>query len=499
MKLKDLFFGLFVIPLFVPLLDNSVFAFWNSDCWTASYQRTCLPVSDITYVSARNLWVQNVSFYVDSNSNFHLEDTYPAFIISHNQITQRVFWYYFDTDHILNYVHTTYYRWWWAIEHKLVSTVNKVSYTWSYSSFAINWYCNNNNCQTITYEEFSELPLWWQLTDYSYYNQCQQANFDDCFSLCLWYANLWYSICISNKLTTGWVSLSTWNMVYPPLIDNLVQFASFWNSPFVWWWWWSSWWNLVELESPYLVSDIIYAYWDKWYTNWLCYWNFAINDLAVSWSIDQFFDYDLDDWVYFTWANIIDLYKAYSWNNSFSVFFNSWFARFYPSYTNNTSLWFIWFPKALWYNQYLVYIHRSTIKDFSYDNLFNYCSLAIAVDKWSISLDDNFNIEMINNWSLPTSVEEELTDSNNSVLVPWEDSIFNWSWFVPWSWWVWWWWRSRGEWDEPFDAYWLFSRLYDYISWLSENFDLWLTTKWVLPSIIQFWFLFALLYYILKR
>lgn len=499
MKLKDLFYELLAIPLLVPLLHNSVYAFWNNNCNNATDNESwwfCYESNNVFYTSQSDQYF-NTATIVDSDWNFNTDWVNIFWRVRDLNIwwnqyresyffTRWVDWLYYYASRINNSQTT-----WWKFNQVL-----EINYTWDYLN------CNVNPCKSITFEEFSNLNLWWLITDFSYYKN--KAIYD--WTFCFWVSSLWKSYCFrrwtnnnsSNRLIDF---ISVWNLQYPYNFSELSSKLTFWLSPFTspWWWWWSSRWDLVELDSPYTVSDIIYAYWNNWYTNWLCYWNFAINDLASSWSIDQFFDFNLEDGVYFTWANIIDLYKSFSWNNSFSVFYNSWFARFYPSYSNNTALWFIWFPKALWYNQYLIYIHRSTIKDFSYNHLYNYCSLAIALDKWSISLDDNFNKEMINNWSLPTSVEEELTDSNNSVLVPWEDSIFNWSWFVPWFWWAWWWWRSWSEWDEPSDAYWLFSRLYDYISWLSGDFDLWLTTKWVLPSIIQFWFLVALLYYILKR
>lgn len=480
MKLRHLFYELLAIPLLVPLVHN--ICYWN-----------------ITFNTNESVKVWNFDYFCDSQFNCSSTinwSTYSWFVFEKpNQSLGDIFW---------NWNYFWYLFWYYANSNALSQLVvwwDTVLYTTSYNdSLSYNQYACDYlpNRWWITFSnwliEYKDYPIVSITVPYA--NEipwCLCFNYWDSIpSVCSfwnWYQQIW-----------SWVDFwSTAPISFSKLSDVLVNYSTL--SPFNWWawWWWSSWWDLVELTSPYSVRDVLYAYWEMWYTNWLCYWNFALNDLAVSWTIDQFFDQDIEDGVYYTWANIFQLYNTYSWWYNFNTYMNSLLARFYPSYNNNTALWFIWLSKWLWYNQYLLYIHRSTIQDFSYQNLYNYCYFAIAIDQWSISLDDNFNKEMINKWSLPTSVEEELTDSNNSVLVPWEDSFFNWSWFVPWSWWAWWLWKSWSEWDEPSDAYWLFSRLYDYISWLSEDFDLWLTTKWVLPSVIQFWFLVALLYYILKR
>jgi len=502
MKLKDLFYELLAIPLLVPLLHNSVIATvytWNIPWETyqnqfAWYEYTYRIDKDLNFTTIDSNWNEYpflfYTFQWEACSNWIRESM--------------LFWNNWRLFSFAWYRNTEIY-WQWYITKVCKSNIQ------DFKTYCLASYDNLTNFSTDITELYNTNITFDQFY-FNNYNQeyqspsCYAANISPCFIssqsdivYCVFntptYSFYWNYIERANLISTFWPLPSD----YQNAINNWI----FETSPiqwgwWPWWWWWSSWWDLVELESAYNVSEVLNAYWEMWYTNNLCYWNFALDDLAVSWSTQQFFEQDLEDWVYFTWASIFDLYRVYSWWYNFNTFMNSWLARFYPSYNNDISLWFIWYSKALWYNQYLIYIHRPTIQDFSYQNLYNFCYLSVAINNWSVSLDDNFNSSMINNWSLPSSVEEEL-ESPWSILIPWTWSIFNWSWFTPWSWWAWWGGRSRGEWDEPSDAYWLFARLYDYVSWLSDAVDLWLTHKWILPSVIQFWFLVALLYYILKR
>lgn len=500
MKLRDLFYELLAIPLLVPLLHNSVYG-W-SYTWSIPWDTNNTLFSDYNY-----------TYVVDSNLNIktiYNNVEYPFFIYTYNWENcynwTRAIIYWWNNWQLFSYAsfRSSLIFWQWYITKVCKSNV---------SNFESD--CSRENIINNSTTDISELYTSSYNYDEFYVNdtsvppenpECYAWNVIICFishSSDIVYcsystATYWYNdLSFVDKQT---IISSIW--VIPNAFENEINNLVFQDSPIVswwaWWWWWSSRWDLVELDSVYSVSEVLNAYWEMWYTNNLCYWNFSLDDLAVSWSTQQFFEQDLDDWVYFTWASIFDLYRVYSWWYSFNTFMNSRLARFYPSYTNDISLWFIWYSKALWYNQYLIYIHRPTIQNFSYQNLYNFCYLSVAIIDWSVSLDDNFNNSMINNWSLPSSVEEEL-ESPWSILIPWTWSIFNWSWFTPWSWWAWWGGRSRGEWDEPSDAYWLFARLFDYISWLSDAVDLWLTKQWILPSVIQFWFLVALLYYILKR
>lgn len=462
-----------------------------------AYAGATIYTTDIEYT----FWAYNntLDFQMDSQANFLYD--YPTSRNGSADSLSKIFWY----DWKLAFISTHWTdRLQWVFTKICKLQTDNQNYSgsimdWRWDYWWWNMYLACNSDTRVDIQEFYEntnnlvsISFYW--ADYSSFKRSYCFNYDNNISYCV-LTNLRKSDAWPNEYS--WMNFGTFTN-WASILDYVSPYP---NSPFTWWpwwWWWSSWWDIVELESAYNVSEVLNAYWEMWYTNNLCYWNFSLDDLAVSWSTQQFFEQDLEDWVYFTWATIFDLYSVYSWWYNFNTFMNSWLARFYSSYTNDISLWFIWYSKALWYNQYLIYIHRPTIQNFSYQNLYNFCYLSVAINNWSVSLDDNFNISMINNWSLPSSVEEEL-ESPWSVLVPWTWSIFNWSWFVPWSWWAWGGGRSRGEWEEPSDAYWLFARLFDYISWLSDAVDLWLTRKWFLPSVIQFWFLVALLYYILKR
>lgn len=523
MKLKYLFYELLAIPLLVPLLHNNVFSQYINDVWF-----DYLWSRDISNVQTNYRW--DYSYSIDNLWNFktvkdNIEHNFLYFTVWWNPNRYLVLWrkdsqlYVFMTQTNTAWSITIQYQWfvswyailpswyefntWWNIK-------NDIPLTWDWNfiksllwNYNIIWFhANNKNDSSNAWNSASS--FYWNFmflaTNYVS-NYCLITDDDVNHYICFW-----NSTWISN--TNLFENNLTWSLDKTTTNRNdITQFDTFFNedSPIVpwWWWWWSSWWDLVELTSPYSVRDVLYAYWEMWYTNWLCYWNFALNDLAVSWTIDQFFDQDIEDGVYYTWANIFQLYDTYSWWYNFNTYMNSLLARFYPSYNNNTALWFIWLSKWLWYNQYLIYIHRSTIQDFSYQNLYNYCYFAIAIDQWSISLDDNFNKDMINKWSLPISVQENL-DSPWVVLVPWDDSLLDFSWsdnwwpnrFSPWDWPWWWWWSSW--WDDTRDAYTTFVRLYNSIAWMSSH-SLWDSKTWFLPSVIAFALWVSLLFYWLKR
>ena len=521
MKLKDLFYELLAIPLFVPLLHNNVFAYEYTYPILDSFNVQI--IDDDRVITTQ--WGANWSHYswiIDSNWNmqttYNWDTAFGLFLPINNPYNQlnntlSVFWnnwqlYVYSND---TYWYQWYYRYFctWSLNNyasnitndfiDCLTTLNGWLLSWSSDAYVVDYLTPISEFNTnpryhdnIVWILYVDRNAQWNYNpDYSAFWFVYSDNSFVIFPAYLaWreYFNLTWSLNITQTQPMSFAKFKS--------LDSLV-----WNAPNVWFSW-----PTLNPITDYNNWEIWDSYANLWYVKSLCYGDFALDDLAVSWDIEQFYP-DYEDGVYYTWASVFDLYNVYSWGYGFDQFMNSYLSFWYQSYNNNTARYFVGRSKWLWYLQYKVYIHRSTISQFSYSNLYNYCSFALSYNP-SIDADKPFT------WSYtpPSSVVDGVNDINDTPIFPSSWSVFYNTWaFIPW-WWAWWWgnwwvwswwaWWGGSAWWDDLDC----SDLDNPITQFKCFFSMVSSTpisisnySGVLPSFIGLFFLLALLFYWLKR
>lgn len=256
---------------------------------------------------------------------------------------------------------------------------------WSETTMPGN--CNSFNVwsdtSTVFWTFLKSLSTW----DYYYFDyEVRHVNsLESHGSFCVSSSFYWYSLCFSLDSAAD-LSDSLWleNLDFDSLSSSLLYNPP--NSPSWWWGWWAIWWGGYWWDSNRTVFDV---YWELWYYRWLCYSDFALNNLAtLSGWIDQFYYTDIEeDWIYYTWATVIDLYNYYwSWQ-SFAQWFNYWFVN-YRKALNMSSSWLNPASNYVWRSKWLFtiadkYYHAWFWTTFElYDQYYNYCSYFLNIWDW---------------------------------------------------------------------------------------------------------------------
>ena len=220
------------------------------------------------------------------------------------------------------------------------------------------------------------------------------------------------------------------------------------------WGWNNNWWTIWYL--PDTNRGVYDAYGENWYYLRNCYSDFSLNNFATStWWIQQFTETELEDWEYYTWASVIDLYNYYSGWKTFSDWFSYWYMQYRNSISMDSPVNYVWKSKWLWSIAYKFYLAWRSTDNLGFTQYYNYCSYFIQVHDDAEEIGD---IVWDNpyDWNpIPSDVSNYINNNNNQyntwVLwsLSWKDLSFDPSSFYdtlttkfndllssPWSWYL---------------------------------------------------------------
>ena len=409
-----------------------------------------------------NLWSNNYCI-IDSNLSFQCS-------LSDNVLTTQ------NESRSLSYFRLN--NWLWIYQYSsnsnfywqwIMTWFQFCSYHFDNNNFWTYWDWSVYNClwKVYNYTEFRQyvsthqLQAWWFLSNAGYYwfggpvfifeDWAFRATADS-FQ---WNLNVYYwTFYTHNFWLEGlwlWANFSDINIKSNPI--TYVPWAD--NSSVSW--------------SVNSAQNLYNTYVSMWYSDNLCYWWFALDDLFSTWNSNF---RDISVW---NWATIFQLYDTYSWGLAFSKWYNDYFVDYSFFIDYNDYYPFVW--KSRWLlGMYL--IHESFFKWDHLDPnlLYSFCA-------FSLTNDSNINktqtpLDIINDTILNNSLVGLVWDIWIRIPVSWSalDIVANSvSWYTNfedlWSW-----------------AYNAINSLQPVSSW-----------SWALPAYIWLWFLAFCLLYLMKK
>lgn len=467
MKLKNLLIIWLFSLLFIPSFSSaevlqyfSPFTISNK-AWSVYYSQDVVINADLSFeTTSNNITIDNVLYLrSDGSTNWS-----RPFVLVFGRKNWKLYSFYNAYTSSSNYI-----RWQGFIDNFWLCSSVWCNLTDSFDS--IKSFINNNSIVWLALENGA--------TNWS--NQWLVWNTSYPSSLCF----------ISTNSETPYLcftrgSVSSWGST---LIDSLDFSVSNWKDISSWDWFFdntpfgANYWRLWDW---FTIDSVYNSYAENWYTKSLCFSDFSIDNIYFSWDISEFFETDLEDSEYFTWASLFDLRDVYfSGDVNYFVSQLNWYFNMYK-YNNIISWYYRNKSKWLYYIAYKWNVAFPNFDSSFYSDLVNYCSFAVV--KSSLDWGSIFDNSLINWWDLPEGVKSKL-ESDFPVFVCAEGSAFcDWVFEV---WWWWWWWGSRIA---------TYSDLYNsFFSSLSSNKSLGYSWEGILPYYIVLGFIAFVLLYWLRR
>ena len=311
-------------------------------------------------------------------------------------------------------------------------------------------------------------------SDYWAYEYNTTSNTYYKFNLCFSSSNRWQSVCFkfqanqwANMWCYVWSDMTWWTISYN---FNTIPWSIIWNTPAVSSNYTPFTWVDYDITLNLLTNRDVILWCEKvWLDLSYCKWWFNSDVLFP----DSWFP-SLANYQIWQWVDIITMYNMYSWSYNTP---NKFMQAISKGWNIHDYDWFRWKPLAL-YMFATQYFPDSENLQFSFMDIYNYCSLFYDLDSWlhwnNYYTYDNLQVcknqaridKIINFWDWYT------TDWTGALSVFWD-----WTWFTT-----------------PDEFFW---KIYSFFN-TNLIYD-WESYPWVLPPVIYFFMIAIIFIRIISR
>lgn len=475
MKLRNtLIIGLFSL-LLIPSFSNALTLQNSNNNWELSPYDSNIQrvVSPYWWIASRRIWYNSkMMLYVADNDNWR------AFMF--RDINHRPYMYVWIGP--WQYQSSYFYNEWEILDYQICDEL--------ISSSSVPENCVSYSVNSSSDEVFENFNTNTTLEDYYYINLTR--GFDSSaarwtFTVCFSNHSLWKSICYNastcvkhyNYWTcpSDWITLfSIYNFDWQPSFDTFP--TSLLNFP-------PSAWGSSDVINPIESAQNIYDNYKRlWYSDVLCYWWFALDDVFSSQNSSL------------TWINIwsgvsiFDLYNSfpydvYDWSElTFSQWYDSWDFEywFFKDYHDSSEFEYYNWKSRGFVGAFLVKDYFFKWDNFDSSVLKSFCEFSFAND--TLINKDSSPIDVVSSSLYESQLMKIIWDVWIILPSDWSalDYIYN---LVNYNWYTWF-----NDVSDLWNAWYnLFNRFRLVHSWNS----------WILPNYIIVWFLAILFLYLLRK